>query len=150
DRHHPIDQHGVHLVHLWRRRHLRTPVPPADGLAGRTVPSPDRVEGRGSMNWHRANRHGVALLVVAAAAFPLAASSSAITVMALAGLFAMVAIGLNLLVGYAGKISFGHNAFMALGAYGTGILTVDYEWSPLAALIASLVGTGIIAFLIGA
>jgi len=26
-------------------------------------------------------------------------------------------VGLNLLFGYAGKISFGHNAFMAMGAY---------------------------------
>jgi branched-chain amino acid transport system permease protein len=102
------------------------------------------------MSWLSTNTKGVVLLVAAAIAFPFVASSSAVTVMALGGLFAIVAIGLNLLVGYAGKISFGHNAFMALGAYGTGILTVNYGWSPLAAMIAAIVGTGLVALLIGA
>lgn len=102
------------------------------------------------MNWHPTNTQGVLLLVAAAIVFPFFVSSSAVTVMALGGLFAMVAIGLNLLVGYAGKISFGHNAFMALGAYGTGILTVNYEWSPLAAMIVATAGTGLVAFLVGA
>ncbi len=102
------------------------------------------------MNWRPTNTQGVAALIVGAAAFPLVVSSSAVTVMALAGLFAIVAIGLNLLVGYAGKISFGHNAFMALGAYGSGILTVTYGWPPLAAMIAATVGTGLVAFIIGA
>lgn len=91
---------------------------------------------------------GVTLLVAAAIAFPFVGSASAITVMALAGLFAIVAIGLNLLVGYAGKISFGHNAFMALGAYATGILTVSYDWPPWAAMLAATTGTGLVATLI--
>ncbi|HWK68232.1 MAG TPA: branched-chain amino acid ABC transporter permease [Rhizobiaceae bacterium] len=102
------------------------------------------------MSWHPTNTQGVVLLVAAAVAFPFFGSSSAVTVMALGGLFAIVAIGLNLLVGYAGKISFGHNAFMALGAYATGILTVNHDWSPLAAMIAATVGTGLVAFVIGA
>ena len=102
------------------------------------------------MSWRPTNTHGVLALIVVAAVFPLVGSSSAVTVMALGGLFAIVAIGLNLLVGYAGKISFGHNAFMAMGAYATGILTVNYDWSPLAAMIAGTVGTGLVAFVIGA
>lgn len=99
---------------------------------------------------HSPHALGVALLAAATIVFPLFASGSAVTVMALGGIFAIVAIGLNLLVGYAGKISFGHNAFMALGAYGTGILTVNYQWSPLAAMVAAIVGTGLVALLIGA
>lgn len=90
----------------------------------------------------------VALLVAAAVVFPFVASTSSVTVMTLGGLFAIVAIGLNLLVGYAGKISFGHNAFMALGAYGTGILTVNYDWSPLPAMVAAASATGAVAALI--
>jgi len=89
-------------------------------------------------------------LIACAVAFPLFGSASAVTVMALAGLFAIVAIGLNLLVGYAGKISFGHNAFMAIGAYTSGILTVNYGWTPLAAMIVAIIGTGVVAFIIGA
>src|SRR5712692_11560023 len=35
---------------------------------------------------------------------------------------AIVCVGLNLLVGYAGQISLGHAAFFGLGAYGTALL----------------------------
>jgi branched-chain amino acid transport system permease protein len=89
-------------------------------------------------------------LIAIAVVFPLFGSASAVTVMALGGLYAIVAIGLNLLVGYTGKISFGHNAFMAMGAYLSGILTVRYDWSPLSAMIVAVVSTGLVALIIGA
>jgi branched-chain amino acid transport system permease protein len=84
------------------------------------------------------------------AVLPLLGSVFADTVMALAGLFAIVAVGLNLLFGYAGKISFGHNAFMAMGAYASGILTTGFGLSPLGALLAGAVATGTVAFVLGA
>jgi branched-chain amino acid transport system permease protein len=93
---------------------------------------------------------GLVVLTGAVIALPLIGSLFVVTVMILAGLFAIVAIGLNLLVGYAGKISFGHNAFMALGAYGTGILTTRFEWSPALALVAAAAGTGLVALSVGA
>jgi len=102
------------------------------------------------MNWRPTNTTGVMALIAIAIIFPLFGSASAVTVMALGGLYAIVAIGLNLLVGYTGKISFGHNAFMAMGAYASGILTVRYEWSPPSAMIAAAAGTGLVAFIIGA
>jgi branched-chain amino acid transport system permease protein len=43
------------------------------------------------------------------------------------GLNAIVCIGLNLLVGYAGQVSLGHAAFFAIGAYASAILTRP-EW----------------------
>ena len=89
-------------------------------------------------------------LAVGVAALPLLGSVFADTVMALAGLFAIVAVGLNLLFGYAGKISFGHNAFMAMGAYASGILTTGAGLPPLGALVAGAAGTGVVAFLLGA
>lgn len=93
---------------------------------------------------------GLVVLTGAVIALPLLGSLFVVTVMILAGLFAIVAIGLNLLVGYAGKISFGHNAFMALGAYVTGILTTRFEWSPVLALVAAAAGTGLVALSVGA
>src|SRR6201996_4813553 len=102
------------------------------------------------MNWHPPHRFGVIALIAIAIVFPLLGNASAVTVMALGGLYAIVAIGLNLLVGYTGKISFGHNAFMAMGAYASGILTVRYDWSPLSAMIAAAVSTGLVALIIGA
>jgi branched-chain amino acid transport system permease protein len=102
------------------------------------------------MSWRPSNTTGVVALIAIAIAFPVFGSASAVTVMALGGLYAIVAIGLNLLVGYTGKISFGHNAFMAMGAYTSGILTVHYDWSPLSAMIAAVVSTGLVALVIGA
>jgi len=92
----------------------------------------------------------LAALAVGVAALPLLGSVFADTVMALAGLYAIVAVGLNLLFGYAGKISFGHNAFMAMGAYASGILTTGAGLPPLGALVAGAAGTGAVAFLLGA
>ena len=92
----------------------------------------------------------LAALAAGVAALPLLGSVFADTVMALAGLYAIVAVGLNLLFGYAGKISFGHNAFMAMGAYASGILTTGAGLPPLGALVAGAAGTGAVAFLLGA
>jgi branched-chain amino acid transport system permease protein len=102
------------------------------------------------MSWRPTNTTGVVALIAIAIVFPLFGSASAVTVMALGGLYAIVAIGLNLLVGYTGKISFGHNAFMAMGAYMSGILTVRYDWSPLSAMIVAVASTGLVALVIGA
>ncbi|PLY02451.1 MAG: branched-chain amino acid ABC transporter permease [Desulfuromonas sp.] len=55
---------------------------------------------------------------------------------------AIIVLGLNLFVGYAGQISLGHAAFFGLGAYGSAIATVDFglpAW-PAMALVAALVG----------
>ncbi len=46
---------------------------------------------------------------------------------------AVVCIGLNLLIGYAGQISLGHAGFFALGAYASAILTTHYGWPGLVA-----------------
>ena len=43
------------------------------------------------------------------------------------GLYAIVAIGLSLLMGFAGQISLGQGAFYALGAYTAGILAVGLD-----------------------
>jgi branched-chain amino acid transport system permease protein len=60
--------------------------------------------------------------------------------------FALAAFGLNLLAGYAGQISIGHAAFMAVGAYATfnlyGRLGVP--------LIPSILGGGLISAAVGA
>ena len=71
-----------------------------------------------------------------------------IVVGASAGLFAILAVGLNLLMGYAGQISLGHAAFFGLGAYASAILTTRHGWNPWLALGAGLVVTGLIAYLI--
>jgi branched-chain amino acid transport system permease protein len=61
------------------------------------------------------------------------------------GLYFVAILGLAVLTGYSGQISLGHGAFMALGAYTTGILCAHYHWGelptvPLAGLVAGAVG----------
>jgi branched-chain amino acid transport system permease protein len=76
------------------------------------------------------------------------------------GLAALVAIGLSLLMGFAGQISLGQGAFFALGAYTAGILTVGLNpgsrfvdpnagIDPLLAVIAAPVVTAIVAAIVG-
>ena len=49
------------------------------------------------------------------------------------GIYIILAVSLDLLMGFAGQISVGHAAFFAIGAYVSGILTASTEpllWSP--------------------
>ena len=63
-------------------------------------------------------------------------------------LAAVAAIGLNLLMGFAGQISIGHAAFIALGAYGSGIGSSRFGWPPLLALVAAAAVASAVAWLI--
>jgi len=62
------------------------------------------------------------------------------------GLHAILAVSLNLLMGYAGQISLGHAAFFGLGAYVSAILTTRYGWNPWPAMAAGMALTGVVAF----
>jgi len=66
-----------------------------------------------------------------------------------AGIFSLIAMGLSLLMGYAGQISLGHASFFGLGAYTSAILTGTYGWSPWTAILAGLFITGLVAWIIG-
>src|SRR4029077_20908604 len=64
-------------------------------------------------------------------------------------IFAIVIMGLNILVGYSGQISLGHGALMAVGAYTSVILIHRYHVNYLITIpIAGLV-TGAVGFLLG-
>lgn len=66
---------------------------------------------------------------------------------AAAGLHVILAVGLNLLMGYAGQISLGHAAFFGIGAYASAILTTRWAWPGLLAMAAGLLLAGGIAWL---
>jgi len=60
----------------------------------------------------------------------------------------VLAVALNLFIGYAGQISLGHAAFFGMGAYASAILTTRYGWSPWLAMGVGLLAVYIIATLI--
>ena len=67
----------------------------------------------------------------------------------MAGIFAVLALSLNLLLGYTGQLSLGHAAFFGIGAYATALLTVKLEWSPWLGLAAAIALPGLAGWVIG-
>lgn len=85
------------------------------------------------------------LLLVAGGVFAATqAGGYFVFVIALVAINIIVGVGLNILLGLSGQISFGHVGFFAIGAYATGIAMLA-GWSywialPVAALISAAVG----------
>jgi branched-chain amino acid transport system ATP-binding protein len=84
-------------------------------------------------------------LLVLACGLALTMNSYYVFVIATIALTAIVGIGLNVLLGLTGQVSFGHVGFYAIGAYAVAILTTGMGWSfwlawPAAALIAGAFG----------
>jgi branched-chain amino acid transport system permease protein len=72
-----------------------------------------------------------------------------VTVMSFALIYAVFVTGLNLFMGYAGQVTFGHNAFAALGGYGSAVLTSAYGWPPLGGVAAGLALALCLALIVG-
>jgi ABC-type branched-subunit amino acid transport system permease subunit len=89
--------------------------------------SPVRIDKGGRR--HRTLR-GLALLavVLVAAGVPFNSDRVVNGQLTLVLVYAVAALGLNLLVGYSGQISLGHGAFFAIGAYTAAILIVRAHW----------------------
>lgn len=87
----------------------------------------------------------IAVLIVLAFVLP---NSYTMDVAIRVALVAIAVIGLNLLMGFAGQISMGHAAFVAIGAYGSGIIGARLGWPPLVALVVAAIGSGLLAWLI--
>jgi branched-chain amino acid transport system permease protein len=49
---------------------------------------------------------------------------------------AIIVLGLNLLIGFAGQISLGHAGFVGVGAYASAILPSHFGWHPILAMLA--------------
>jgi branched-chain amino acid transport system permease protein len=58
---------------------------------------------------------------------------------------AVIVLGLNLLIGFAGQISLGHAGFLGIGAYATAALPTHFGWHPLLAMTAGAVAAGLLA-----
>lgn len=61
---------------------------------------------------------------------------------------AVIVLGLNLLIGFAGQISLGHAGFLGIGAYASAVLPTHFGWHPLLAMGAGALATGLLAALV--
>ena len=95
-------------------------------------------------------RAAFALGGVAALTAPLwIANPYHLHVLIMAGIFTILALSLNLLLGYTGQLSLGHAAFFGIGAYATALVSVKLEMSPWLGLLAAIVLPGLAGWGIG-
>ena len=109
---------------------------------GRTSDSESRLA-----DLRRAIPWGPLCLLVVIACLPLGVHSRYYqTIAVVIGLHSIAAVGLSLLMGYAGQVSLGHAAFYGMGAYLSGIASTSLGLNPwLAMPIAALVTGGVAA-----
>jgi branched-chain amino acid transport system permease protein len=105
------------------------------------ITSPDSVRrGLAALPW---------LIAGAMLAYAFIAGGFFVTVMSFAMIYAVFVIGLNLFMGVAGQVTFGHNAFAALSGYASAVLTATYYWEPIVAFAAGLALALLVALVIG-
>lgn len=100
-------------------------------------------------------RHALPLAIfVTLALIPLATqfglASSWLSLLTRVMIFALAALSLDLVLGVGGLVSFGHAAFLAIGAYATGIMITEGMAESLLILPVVLVSCGLFAAITGA
>ena len=92
---------------------------------------------------------GVVVVVLAIALPFINSSAYAIRISTDALIFVMLAVGLNVVVGYCGLLDLGYAAFFAIGAYTAGVLTTTFGWPVIATIPCVVVAAVIGGLLIG-
>src|SRR5262249_44868761 len=107
--------------------------------------------GRAGMSALRDHRlAGVLAVVVVVAVLPLVFPSAYYyRVAALVFVFALAAVGLNLLMGFAGQVSLGHAGFLGIGAYAVAIGPTHFGLPSWVSLIAGAAVSALVAFIVG-
>jgi branched-chain amino acid transport system permease protein len=88
----------------------------------------------------------LAVVALAPLAFP---TRYYLSVMVFAGIHVLLAVGLNLVMGYTGQVSLGHAGFYGLGAYASAVLAAKYGVNPWAGMAAALALAVVVALAIG-
>ena len=88
-------------------------------------------------------------LLVALVALPWLTNAYITSLLIVIGIHTIVAVGLGLLMGYAGQVSLGQAAFYGLGAFTSGILSATYGVSPWLGVLAACVVCGSLAYIAG-
>lgn len=89
------------------------------------------------------------LLILFLACFPFLFKNYYVYLANYMAINVIVALGLNLLVGYTGQVSLGHAGFFAIGAYGTIIFMAELHFPFLLALPAAALVAALFGFLLG-
>jgi branched-chain amino acid transport system permease protein len=98
--------------------------------------------------WRRGGA-AVALLVVLATVPGWVTSPYYLHITIMAAIFSILALSMNLLLGYTGQLSLGHAAFFGIGAYTSALLTFKLDWPFLLGFLAALILPGLTGYAIG-
>jgi len=94
------------------------------------------------------------VLLVLLAAVPAVANAAdmgfAISLVTRVMIYAIAALSLDLILGYGAMVSFGHAAFLGIGAYAVGIASAHDEWNAVVTFPIAIVAAGAFALLTGA
>jgi len=71
------------------------------------------------------------------------------TVLTFSNIFIILALSLNVVMGYAGQVSLGHAAFFGIGAYTSAILATKFGWGYFPSLLMSILVGAFFGFLLG-
>jgi branched-chain amino acid transport system permease protein len=95
------------------------------------------------------DRWAAALAVLALVAVPPLLSSFMLSLLTQALIYAIVAMSLDLILGYTGLASLGHAAYLGLGAYAVGILTTRHGAGFWTTLAVGVLLAGVVAAVFG-
>ncbi len=88
------------------------------------------------------------LLIVAGILLPLPLNNYYRSVLWTAGIYILLGLSLNIIVGYAGQFQLGHAAFYAIGAYTVAILNIYLGIPVFLGMIAAVIVAGIAGFIL--
>jgi len=89
------------------------------------------------------------LVLILAIALPPIVGGYLTSMLILIAIWTIMSFSMNLIYGYTGQLSLGHAAFLGIGAYAFGLLTVKVHVGFWPAFACAIAITGLIAFLVG-
>jgi branched-chain amino acid transport system permease protein len=97
----------------------------------------------------KTNRLLIPLCLAAAVVYPILFRDAYFLHMAvLIGIYGMLAISINLLLGYTGQLSLGHAAFFGVGAYVSALFLVNLRIPMAGGMAAAMIVSGLLGFIV--
>jgi branched-chain amino acid transport system permease protein len=97
---------------------------------------------------NRDNATAILALIAVVALLPLLSGAYVVTIGVFSGINALIAIGLCVLMGYAGQVSLGQAGFYGIGAYASAILTQEFGLPVAISIPAAMVFSAIAAVIL--
>jgi len=95
-------------------------------------------------------RIAIALLIVVLAVLPAFVHSDyLLSLVDTAGIYAIVVMGLGILLGFAGQLSLAQAAFLGIGAYTSGWLTTNLGWPAWPSMGVAMALSALVGFVVG-